>query len=263
MSTTREKLVAQAVSWLGCKESDGSHKKIIDVYNSHKPLARGHRMAYTDDWCAAFVTACAIKCGATDIIPKECSCSKMIELFKGLGCWVENDAYVPAPGDIIFYDWSDSGIGDNKGGSDHVGIVEKVSGTTITIIDGNNSNGQCVRRRTVKVNGRYIRGYGVPKYQVSTAGSTVSTTATTGTKGNCTVTLPILCKGSKGSGVVLLQNLLNIHGCTDSKGQPLATDGSFGPATQYALATFQSYHYLKADCICGHATWAELMKINE
>ena len=40
----RQKIVDTAVAWLGCKESDGSHKKIIDVYNAHKPLARGYKV---------------------------------------------------------------------------------------------------------------------------------------------------------------------------------------------------------------------------
>lgn len=158
----RQNIVNAAVSYIGCKESDGSHKKIIDLYNSHKPLARGYAMKYTDAWCATFVSAMAIKCGLTAILPTECGCEKMIELFKKLGSWQENDAYVPQPGDVIFYDWDDSGSGDNRGYSDHVGIVEKVSGSTITIIEGNMSN--AVGRRTLKVNARYIRGYGVPKY---------------------------------------------------------------------------------------------------
>ena len=64
-------IIKQAQSWLGRKESDGSHKEIIDVYNSHKPLARSYTVKYTDAWCATFVTAVAIKCNATDIIPKE------------------------------------------------------------------------------------------------------------------------------------------------------------------------------------------------
>jgi len=34
-------------------------------------------------------------------------------------------------------DWNDDGKGDNKGHSDHVGIVEKVSGDMITVIEGN------------------------------------------------------------------------------------------------------------------------------
>ena len=162
MSKYASKVVEQAKAWLGLKESDGSHKSIIDIYNAHKPLARGYAVKYTDAWCATFVSAVAIKLGYTDIIPTECSCTKMIELLKGIGSWVENDAYVPKPGDIMFYDWDDSGKGDNTGSSDHVGIVEKVTGDTITVIEGNYSNS--VKRRTIKVNGKTIRGYGVPKY---------------------------------------------------------------------------------------------------
>lgn len=169
MSYSRNAVVKQAQSWIGCKESDGSHKKIIDVYNSHKPLARGYKVKYTDSWCAAFVSAVSIECGYTAIIPTECSCPQMIELFKDLGEWVENDAYKPSAGDIILYDWNDSGSGDNTGTPDHIGIVEKVSGNTITIIEGN--KGDAVARRTIQVNGVTIRGYGVPKYDGSSAGS--------------------------------------------------------------------------------------------
>ena len=60
------------------------------------------------------------------------------------------------------YDWQDSGSGDNTGAPDHVGIVEKVVGSTITIIEGN--KGAAVARRTLAVNGRYIRGYCLPNY---------------------------------------------------------------------------------------------------
>ena len=177
MSKTAASLIAQAQSWLGCKESDGSHKKIIDVYNAHKPLARGYSVKYTDAWCATFVSACVIKTGMTDIIPTECGCSNMVKLFQDLGEWNESDSRTPNAGDIIFYDWDDTGSGDNKGNPDHVGIVEKVSGSTITVIEGNKNN--AVGRRTIQVNGRYIRGYGVPKYSGSASSS--SSTASTST----------------------------------------------------------------------------------
>ena len=159
----RQRVVNQAKSWLGCKESDGSHRKIIDLYNSHKPLARSYAVKYTDAWCATFVSATSIACGYTDIMPTECGCGKMIELYQKLGRWEENDAYNPEPGDVVFYDWDDNGVGDNKGASDHVGIVEKVVGTTITVIEGNCSNS--VKRREIQVNGRYIRGYGLPAFE--------------------------------------------------------------------------------------------------
>lgn len=163
-------VVAQARAWLGCKESNGTHKQIIDVYNSHRPLARNYKVKYTDSWCATFVSAVAIKLGYTSIIPTECGCEQQINLFKSLGAWVESDAYKPAPGDIIYYDWDDKSNGDNTGWSDHVGIVEKVKGNTITVIEGNKNN--AVERRTLQVNGKYIRGYGVPKYDAEPSAST-------------------------------------------------------------------------------------------
>lgn len=175
----RQKIVSIAQSYIGCKESDGSHRKIIDLYNSHKPLARGYAVKYTDAWCSTFASAVAIAAGMTDIIPTECGCGKHIELFKKLGSWQEDDAYVPKPGDYIFYDWQDSGVGDCTGSADHVGIVEKVSGTSITVIEGNYSDS--VKRRTISVNGRYIRGYGVPKYggKEATGGGTATDAAPT------------------------------------------------------------------------------------
>nr|DAV25836.1 MAG TPA: CHAP domain protein [Caudoviricetes sp.] len=165
MGKTANTILDVARGWLGCKESNGTHKKIIDVYNAHKPLARGYKVKYTDSWCATFVSACAIKVGYTDIIPLECSCNQMINGFKKIGRWCEDDAHLPSPGDVIFYDWQDKGVGDNKGSSDHVGIVEKVEGNTITVIEGNKND--AVGRRKLQVNGRYIRGYGLPKYDAN------------------------------------------------------------------------------------------------
>ena len=167
----RQSYVNAAISYLGCKESDGSHKKIIDLYNSHKPLARNYAVKYTDSWCATFVSAMAIKTGLTDIIPTECGCGQMIQLFQKLGAWVENDTYRPSTGDVIFYDWDDNGVGDDTGWPEHVGIVVSVSGNTIKVIEGNKSDS--VSYREIAVNGRYIRGYGVPKYssKATSAGS--------------------------------------------------------------------------------------------
>lgn len=163
MSKTANEILTVAKSWLGKNEADGSHRFIIDLYNTkQKKLPRNYRVKYTDEWCATTISALSIFCGYTDIIPTECGCERMIELHKELGTWVENENRVPDPGDIIFYDWQDDGIGDCKGWSDHVGIVEKVSGNTITLIEGNRNN--AVSRHKIAVNSRYIRGYAVPKY---------------------------------------------------------------------------------------------------
>ena len=158
----RAKVVSIAQGFYGCRESDGSHRRIIDIYNRNKPLPRGYPMTYTDAWCACFVSVVSIQSGFTDIMPKECGCGKMIELYKRLGRWQENDAYRPAPGDVIFYDWSDTGNGDNTSAPDHVGILVSVSGNTMKVIEGNMSN--AVGYRNIAINGRYIRGFGLPDY---------------------------------------------------------------------------------------------------
>lgn len=159
----RKKIVDLAVSCIGIKESNNTHREIIDVYNSHKPIARGYRMTYSDPWCATFISYLAIKLGITDIIPTECGCERQIDLFKKLGEWIESDAYVPEAGDIIYYDWQDNGKGDNKGWSDHVGIVEFCDGHHIRVIEGNKDD--AVGRRIIEVDGKYIRGFAVPKYK--------------------------------------------------------------------------------------------------
>lgn len=158
----RQSVVNVMRGWLGYSEKNGKFRSIIDLYNTQRPLPRGYAVQYTDEWCAATVTAAGIQAGLHDIILGECSCSRMIALYQAVGRWMENDAYRPQPGDIIMYDWQDSGSGDNTGAPDHVGIVEKVVGSTITIIEGN--KGEAVARRTLAVNGRYIRGYCLPDY---------------------------------------------------------------------------------------------------
>lgn len=158
----RNKVVDVIRGWLGWSEANGKFRSIIDLYNTQRPLPRGYAVQYDDEWCATCVTAAGIQAGLHDIILGECGCGKMIELYRAAGRWEENDAYRPEPGDIIMYDWQDTGKGDNTGGADHVGIVEKVVGNTITIIEGN--KGEAVARRTLAVNGRYIRGYCLPDY---------------------------------------------------------------------------------------------------
>lgn len=154
--------VSTALSWLGAKEGDNRHKEIIDTYNAHKPLARGYALSYKDAWCAAFVSSISIQCGYTSIIPTECSCSKLIEKFKALDCYIEDESRAPVPGDIVFYDWEDNGEGDNKGAPNHVGIVAAIVDETFTVVEGNKNNS--VDLRTMQVNGKYIRGYAVPAF---------------------------------------------------------------------------------------------------
>lgn len=161
-SELRQKVADTASAWLGTVEGSAGHARLLEIYNSQDPLPRGTRMRSDWAWCAAFVSAVSVQCGLTDIMPTEMSCPLMIQKYQNLGRWVEDDAYIPAVGDVIFYDWDDSGSGDCTGTADHVGIVSAVYGTALTIIEGNCDNK--VMERRIPVNARYIRGYGIPDY---------------------------------------------------------------------------------------------------
>lgn len=161
--------VQTAKAYLGAQEGDERHKEIIDIYNSFTPYARGVKMTYTAPWCAAFVTAMAIKCGLTDIVPPECGAISQMRLFMKQGRWEENDAYEPRPGDIIYYVWNDSGAGDNTDDPDHVGIVCEVKNGRITVIEGNKSDS--VAYRVLPVDGRFIRGFGLPDFAAAAGGA--------------------------------------------------------------------------------------------
>ena len=141
----------------------------------------------------------------------------------------------------------DSGKGDNTGRPDHVGGVEKVSGDTITVIEGNYSNS--AKRRTLPVNGRYIRGYIVPKYDSEPA--TVEESAEV-----CKVGLRELKNGCTGIDVRALQTLLIGYGYSCGA---FGADGDFGQATDGAAKRFQEDNSLEPDGIVGVKTWCKLL----
>ena len=159
----RKEFIEAAENWLGCKEEDGSHQPIIDLYNSYEPLAQGYEVKYTDQWCATFVSAAAIDAGLTQIIPTECGCQRQIGLFQQLGTWREEDDYKPLPGDIIYYCRNNTNSSDDcTDWSDHVGIVVGTNGGMMKVIEGN--YGDAVGYRYLPVNAPIIRGFAVPDF---------------------------------------------------------------------------------------------------
>lgn len=261
----RNLVVKTAKKYLGYKESDGSHRAIVDRYNAHKPLARGYKVRYTDAWCATFVSAVAIELGLTDIMPTECGCGQMIQLYYALGRWKESDSYKPEPGDIIMYDWDDNGTGDDTGWPEHVGIVTAVTGNSMTVIEGNYNN--AVGYRILKINGKYIRGYCLPDYASKAdevkqepvkSPAAPAKPATTTTKGECEVKLNVLRKGSKGNDVKALQILLVGNGYPCGS---YGADGDFGSATYSAVTKFQKAKGLEVDGIVGANTWKNILGV--
>lgn len=160
----RKRIVTVAKSYIGTVGGSSAHADILHFFNSVKP--QGYTAHKNDPWCSEFVSACAIqtfgKKDAVTYFPLTASCPRMVVEAKAKSIFVERDSYEPKKGDFILYDWDDSGKGDNKNSPDHVGIVEKVKDGVITVIEGNKHNK--VDRRTINVNGKYIRGYVAPHY---------------------------------------------------------------------------------------------------
>ena len=212
----RDELIKTMTGWVGAVRGDAVHKRIVDAYNSYLPHPRGHKLTYTDDYCAATVSAAAILCGLTDKIPVECSCGEQMRWYQASGQWIEDDAHVPTVGEQVFYHWADGAdyaAADCTGAPNHTGIVTACDGQSFTVFEGNKGSRHECGYRIIPVNGRYIRGFGIPAYPTEKR---------------------TLVRGDKGEEVKKMQEFLNVCG------YGLDVDGSFGPATQKAWGEYVS-----------------------
>ena len=187
-----------------------SHEEAIKIYNGQNKLPRGCKMTMSAPWCCAWASAVLIKAGVK--INYECSCSELIKLNKDL--WIEDDNYIPKIGDLVLYDWQDTGVGDNKGSADHVGIVCEINSTGFKVIEGNMSNK--VGYRTLKYNGKFIRGFITPHYEEKK-----------------------YSKGDTGDDIKIIQAYLKGLGLYRDK-----VDGSFGPNTLSAVKKWNKNNFV-------------------
>lgn len=213
---------------------------IEQLGNDYTTYCRDMGYNYRIEWCACFISWLAQKLEITDIIPVDMSCNSQISKFKDMGVW-HNDRNFQS-GDIIYYDW------DISGDADHVGIVEKVSGNTLTVIEGNNGNypNDRVRRREINSGSSLIFGYARPEYSVtgSANGSDVN------------ISLPTVRKGDSGNAVKILQLVLVAYEYNIGK---YGADGDFGSDTESAVRQFQKNSGISVDGIVGKDTWKKLL----
>lgn len=180
MGVTAQDVLEVMEGWVGKSRAKGTHKDIIDLYNSRKPLARGYKVTYNDAYCDTTVSAVFIKLGAVDLIGgTECGVQNHINIFKAKGIWNEDGTIIPDPGDIVCFNWDD-GTQPNDGYADHIGFVYSVNKAkrTMTFIEGNMSGGIVGYRYNIPIGWGYIRGYAQPKYAAKSSGSSTSTTTT-------------------------------------------------------------------------------------
>ena len=137
----------------------------------------GSQFGYTEEWCADFVSDCAIIAGQRDAVPQYGGVEGLKNRIITAGGWVTTTS--PKPGDICFIDW------DKNGGYGHVEIVYAVSGTTVSTIGGNSGSGSTKYSRSVykhpSLNSGYITCIVRPKYAGTSAPVTKPTVASLST----------------------------------------------------------------------------------
>ena len=257
--TAREKIVTTADYYVGCVQYDERHRRIIDIYNSHIPRARGYKMSYSDEWCAAFASGVYIEAGYADYFPLEVGCGKMVDKAKEMGIWVEDDNFVPSIGDGLMYNFDGKPGEETDHGADHVGLVVYVADGKIHTVEGNMGNGYC-GTRTLAVGDEWIRGFIHVKLPEDPEPPTppVPPEPPTPTGDYCEVKALIIGIGDEGNAVKTLQGALQAHGYDL---EPWGgADGIFGAGTERRVKEYQDDHDLDVDGVVGEQTWSALCK---
>lgn len=147
---------------------------------------------YTGQWCHRFADWLAMHAGTPkNLIPNTSNCGKGIVWFvndaESGGFYFKNAqhkarmisnystirhlskelaeeeaAYIPAPGDYIYFRWRNAAKDVNVS---HVGIVSGVSEDKLTTVEGN--AGGAVANRSYALNDDRIVGYGKPRYDAA------------------------------------------------------------------------------------------------
>ena len=161
-ASQRDRVLAAAAAMVGVKGGSAEHQRLVNDYNSVRPLPVGYAVKNTDDWCDIFTTVIFQREGLSDLIGRECGVERHIHIFKRLGIWNEDGNSTPSAGDIITFNW-DKDTQQNDGWADHIGIVEKVKNGIIHTIEGNSNN--VVKRNTYRIGHGNIRGFATPRYK--------------------------------------------------------------------------------------------------
>lgn len=146
---------------LGAAEGSAGHLAILTDYNTlantKAGLPRGHKAVPSDDWCAIFVAGQAHALGLTEAYPMECSCSRIVQIAKEMGIWIEDDNYKPAVGDWVLYAWKGQEGVENTLAPNHVGAIYHSDGEIMLAVEGN--KGDKVDTRKLDVGDKRIRGF--------------------------------------------------------------------------------------------------------
>lgn len=275
-AVTAQTVINKAKSFVGVKESPANSNNVI--FNTHYYGKAVSGSAYP--WCAVFLWDVFRLCNASDLFCGGAKCAytpTIANYYKQIGRWHTGSG---KPGDLVLYQFA----GSNR--INHIGILVKDNGTTITTIEGNTSSSNDANGGAVEIRTRpktYVKGFARPAYKAATSSSTVSakssdssaytkakfikevqkalglpvTGKTTGLL-NKTITVSEK-KNSKHAVVKPIQRRLNALGYKVGN-----ADGEAGPKFTAGLKKYQAKFLKKPDGVitAKSTTWKKLLGIS-
>ena len=183
-------------------------------------------------WCAIFVTYQLRHAGIpTSVCPNFAGCTTLRDTFLIPNKIYKPKTYVPKTGDLILFDWN------NSGDCDHVGIVECCKNGKVYTIEGNSKGGYTtygVRHKSYNTNSAYICGYGALKYESITGNVSIIDNVMSA------ITSIGQSASTKKEYIKKFQTWMNTEYNMD-----LAVDGSYGPRSkQAAIKVLQTILYI-------------------
>ena len=198
-------------------------------------------------WCCQFVWWVFKHAGASPLFyggGKTAWVPSVRKHYTQKGKWIRRGDGTPKPGDLIIF-----GNRDDSGSGKHIGIITKVTSSTVYTVEGNttksgySANGGMVAAKSYSRSNANIAGYCSIDYDDEV-------------KETVEVTVETLKKGSKSDNVKALQILLIGYGFDCGK---YGADGDFGSATDEAVKAYQKKNGLDVDGIVGKNTWNKLL----
>ena len=159
-------LLAIAETQLGYQESERNYIELENgSLKGYTRYGAWYGVPY-GDWCAMFVSFCLDYAGVEDF-PLHCNCDRWVDILAESELYAEADAYMPRPGDLVFFDYKRSGTtsDDAPAQANHVAIVAEVIPATpdkpaeLITIEGNRNDAVCCETRSL--DDPRIIGYGM------------------------------------------------------------------------------------------------------